>query len=109
MCVLESKVQVSSKGLPKWETRTRIVACLGRLPLHVGNVALVLNPSSGHVSSQYHVVFDNDFSLIPALCANAVPRNWVEIVTRSSESVSNSGIDSSKVLFNQQFNDPNEP
>ena len=48
--VLESKVQTSSKGLPKWEPRSRIGIYLGRSPAHAGNVALVLNPSSGHVS-----------------------------------------------------------
>ena len=65
--VLESKVQNSPKGLPKWEPRSRIVMCLGRSPDHAGNVALVLNPSLGHVSPQFHVVFDDNFSLIPAL------------------------------------------
>ena len=72
MYVLESKVQTSSKDLPKWEPRARIGVYLGRSPVHVGNVAMVLNLSSGHVSLQYHAVFDDDFSLIPSLRTSTV-------------------------------------
>ena len=69
---LESKVQTSSKGLPKWEPRARIGVCLGRSHVHAGNVVLVLNPSSGHVLPQFHVVFDDGFALIPALRLNTI-------------------------------------
>ena len=31
---------------------------LGHSPYHIGSVALVLNPETGHVSPQFHVVFD---------------------------------------------------
>jgi len=47
--ILESKVQSSSKGLPKWNPHSRIGIYLSRSPAHAGNVALVLNPSSGYV------------------------------------------------------------
>ena len=78
--VLESKVQTSAKGLPKWESRARIGVYLGRSPAHAGNVALVLNPSTGHVSQQYHVIFDNAFALTPALRMKTVPANCREVV-----------------------------
>ena len=60
--VLECALQTSSKGLPKWEPRSRLGIYLGHSPLHAGSVALVLNPSSGHVSPQYHIVFDDNFT-----------------------------------------------
>ena len=107
--VLESKVQTSSKGLPKWEPRARIGVYLGRSPAHVGNVALVLNPSSGHVSPQFHVVFDDDFRLIPALRSNAVPPNWADLVTKSSEATSSPDIDSTKIWFQQHYDSPHDP
>ena len=50
MYALESKVQISLKGLPKWEPRARIGVYLSRSPVHVGNIAMILNLSSGHVS-----------------------------------------------------------
>ena len=34
---------------------------VGRSPSHASNVALILNPRTGHVSPQFHVVFDDDF------------------------------------------------
>ena len=70
---------------------------------------LVLNPSSKHVSLQYHVVFDNNFSLILALYTNTVPSNYTDLVTHLSESTSNSEIGSSKVQFNQQYKDLANP
>ena len=71
--VLEHKVQDSSKGLPKWKPRSRTGSHLGRSPDHTGNVALFLNHFSSNVSPPFNVVFDNEFSLMPALSMNAVP------------------------------------
>jgi len=107
--VLESKVQTSAKGLPKWEPRARIGVYLGRSPAHAGNVALVLNPSTGHVLPQYHVIFDDAFTLIPALRMKTVPANWADLVEKTSESVSASEVDSSKIWFNQSFSNPHRP
>ena len=59
--VLESRVQTSSKGLPKWDPRARIGIYLGHSTAHAGNVALVLNLSLGYVSPQFHVVLNDNF------------------------------------------------
>ena len=107
--VLEKKLQSSSKGAPKWEPRARIGVYLGRSPAHAGNVALVLNPSSGHVSPQFHVVFDDEFTLISALRCNTVPANWADLVATSTESVSSPDVDSSKLWFKQTYNDHTDP
>ena len=61
--ILDSKLQSSSIGPPKWDPRTRLGIYVGRSPYHAGSVALVLNPRTGHVSPQYHLVFDDDFQL----------------------------------------------
>ena len=53
--------QAGGPGLPKWEPRSWIGVYLGHSPFHAGSVALVFNLTTGHVSPQYHVVFDNDF------------------------------------------------
>ena len=55
--VLDSRLQSSMSKIPKWEPRSRIGIYVGQSPCHAGNVALVLNPKTGHVSPQYHVFF----------------------------------------------------
>ena len=73
MHVLESKAQNSSKGLLKWKPLSRIYVCLGQHPSHAINVTLILNTSSGHMALHHHAVFDNEFTLMPALRMNTVP------------------------------------
>ena len=65
--VLGSQLQSNPKGVPKWEPWARLGVYLGRSPAHVGNVALVLNPKTGLVSPQFHVVFDDGFTTVPHL------------------------------------------
>ena len=64
--VLDSRLHdAGGAGPPKWEPRSRIGVYLGHSPFHAGSVALVFNPSTGRVSPQYHVVFDDEFSTVP--------------------------------------------
>ena len=58
---------------------------LGRSPSHASNVALVLNPKTGLVSPQYHVVFDDDFTTVPHLRKGTMPSNWETLVKNSRE------------------------
>ncbi len=49
--ILDSRLHnASSIGPPKWELRSNIHVYLGHSLLHAGSVALVYNPSTGHVS-----------------------------------------------------------
>ena len=52
--------------------------------MHAGSAALVLNLSSGHVSPQYHVVFDDNFTTVSNLRSGTVPANWKSLVEVSS-------------------------
>ena len=61
--VLDPKLQ-DSKKLPKWSMRSRRGIYLGVSPFHSSTVHLVLNPSTGSITPQYHVVFDDSFSTI---------------------------------------------
>jgi hypothetical protein len=62
--VLDSRAQsAGGPGPPKWEPCSRIGVYLGHSPFHAGSVALVFNPHTGRVSPQYHVVFDDTFSI----------------------------------------------
>ena len=57
--VLDERFQGNLSGIPKCKTHSRAVICLGLSPFNVGSVTLVLNPETGHVSPQFHVVFDD--------------------------------------------------
>ena len=51
----------SGNTIPKWSPRARLGINLGRSPIHARNVYLVLNITTGLVSPQFHVKFDDLF------------------------------------------------
>jgi hypothetical protein len=63
--VLDHRLQSGTGKIPKWEPWARIGFYVGHLPSHVSNVGLILNPRTGHVSSQFYVVYDDDFTTVP--------------------------------------------
>ena len=58
---------------------------VGHSPDHASDVALVLNPRTGLVSHQYHVVFNDTFSTISHLKDEAEPSNWHHLVENCCE------------------------
>jgi transposase InsO family protein len=54
-------------SIPKWNHRARMGMFLGFSNEHSSLVPLVLNLRTGHVSSQYHVIFDDNFETVPSL------------------------------------------
>ena len=91
--ILESGLQSGSIGPPKWDPRARLGIYVGHSPAHAGSVALVLNPSTGHVSPQYHVVFDDDFTTVPNLRNGTMPTIWRELAKDRSECVTDAAYD----------------
>ncbi len=84
--ILDSRLcNVDSIGPPKWEPRSNMRVYLRHSPFHSGSVALVYNPFIGHVSPQYHVVFDNDFTLVPYMEAGTIPPHWSDLLHSSSQ------------------------
>jgi hypothetical protein len=83
--VLDHRLQGGPGGPPTWDLRARVGIYLGRSPFHANNVALVPNPRTGHISPQYHVVFDEDFTIVPFMSSGTVPPNWAELVKLSTE------------------------
>jgi hypothetical protein len=61
--VLDPALQ-DAKKLPKWSRRSRRGIYLGLSKVHSSNVHLVLHPETGHISPQYHLVFDDTFSTV---------------------------------------------
>ena len=62
--VLDAMFQGNIAGLPKWETRSPAGIYLGHSPFNAVSVSLVLNQVTIHVSPQFYVVFDDEFSTV---------------------------------------------
>ena len=60
--VLEPKLQIHQK-LPKWNQRARIGKFLGVLDEHYSLVENVCHLSTGYISPQFHLVFDDLFKM----------------------------------------------
>jgi hypothetical protein len=48
-------------------------------------MALIINPRTGHVLPQYHIVFEDTFSTIPYMDAGTVPPHWEDLLNHSSK------------------------
>ena len=64
--VLDPKLQ-DGKSIPKWNSRSRQGMFIGFSPEHSSMVPLVLNLETGHISPQFHVVFDDHFHTVSSL------------------------------------------
>ena len=91
--VLDAGLQSGSIGPPKWDPRSRLGIYVGHSPFHAGSVALVMNPTTGLVSPQYHLVFDDDFTTVPFLRLGTEPSNWQELCKNCTELVTEEAYD----------------
>jgi hypothetical protein len=82
--VLDHCFQSGNGIISKWKPHARMGIYVGWSPSHAFHVALVLNPRTGHVSSQFHVVFDDDFTTVPYLCTATVPAHQADLVRSSA-------------------------
>ena len=84
--VLDARLHIAGgAGPPKWELRSRIGVYLGHLTFQARIVALVWNSTTDRVSTQYHVIFEDDFYSVPYIKAGTFPPDWENLVKYSSE------------------------
>ena len=81
--VLDHCLQPELGKISKWEPRSQMGIYVGLSPLHASNVGLILNPCRGHVSPQFHVVYNNDFTRVSYLCSAYVHPHWAQLVEAS--------------------------
>jgi hypothetical protein len=81
--VLDPKLQ-DSKRIPKWSMRSRRGVYLGISKHHSSTVHLVLNPATGDISPQYHVLFDDHFSTVFSN-GDFDPSVWESLVISNKE------------------------
>ena len=92
----------------KWEPRSRCGIYLGHSPTHAGNVAMVLNPKTLHVSPQFHVVFDDTFSTVDHMEKGTIPPNWQELVDASENLEPEGTTELEKIWSSQTMDEPIE-
>ncbi|MGH7974178.1 MAG: hypothetical protein ACREBR_01535, partial [bacterium] len=61
--VLDRSLQ-DGKKIPKWRPRSRRGMFVGISPEHASTIGEILNLTTGSISSQYHVVYDDWFSTV---------------------------------------------
>lgn len=59
--VLEDKLQAQNAH-NKWSDRSKVGIYLSHSPHHASNVPLVLNTQTGHVTPQFHCIYDDAFA-----------------------------------------------
>lgn len=64
--ILDPKLQ-SGQKLPRWQPRSRQGIFMGLSMIHSSEVPLVLNTTTGSITPQFHVVFDDEFSTVASL------------------------------------------
>ena len=77
---MDAILQGNIAGLTKCEHHSHTGIYLGYSPFNAGSVDLVLNPETGNVSSQFHVVFDDEFSTLTFMKEVTLPPNCTDIV-----------------------------
>jgi hypothetical protein len=88
--VLDPTLQ-DGKKLPKWKPRARRGLYVGVSPIHSSTVGRVLNLNTGHVSDQYHCVYDDLFSTVnspeggPFGIDNFSVQHWTRLIESGYE------------------------
>ena len=58
-----------------------------------------MNPKTGLVSPQFHLLFDENFETVPHICAVTVPENWADLVNNSREKSTEGFYNTTKIWF----------
>ena len=84
--VLEKTIGDGRK-LPRWKPRSTRCVNMGLSSKHASTVPIILNPSTGYITPQFHIVFDDWFSTIASTVATLPDSNspaWATLFGESS-------------------------
>jgi hypothetical protein len=81
--VLDKRLQ-DGDSLPKWKSRSWLGVYIGHSLQHAGNVPVIYNPSTTHVSPQFHVVFDDKFSTVSST-PQAINNEFLKTLFKKSQ------------------------
>lgn len=77
-CYVLSTKSTNTQRKNKWTYKATKGIYLGKSRSHASNVALILNTKTKHISPQYHIVFDENFTTT-GITENKMPENWDEL------------------------------
>jgi hypothetical protein len=66
VCILDVYLQ-DGKKIPKWSPCAHLGLFLGFSDLHFSQIPLVHNVATGHISPQFHIIFDDKFENVNSL------------------------------------------
>jgi hypothetical protein len=107
--VLDPALQ-DGKKIPKWDSKARQGVFVGFSREHSTSVPLVLNPRTGHVSPQFHVIFDDAFWTVPSLYSvEEHDKRFEQLFESSSEQfLDPSDVEAGVELLEDQWLSPDE-
>ena len=76
--------------------------------MHAGSVVLLLNPSTGHVSPQFHVLFDENFTTIGHMQDARTPPSREEMYKNSAKVAADEAFNLAETWFNDLTNASND-
>ena len=82
--VLEPKLQKPGVKIPKWAPRSQQGRFMGFSRFHSTLIGLILNPRTGSISPQFHVVYDDVFSTVHSSQDLQASEQWNKLFTSSS-------------------------
>jgi hypothetical protein len=85
--VLDPKMQAGKK-LPRWEPQSKRGMFMGISMQHPSEVHMVLNLTTGSITTQFHVVFDDLFSTVSSVDReHEPPDHWEDLWLESSTQI----------------------
>ena len=82
--VLNKSSQDNPSAAKKWTSRCWQGVYVGFSPMHASTVALIYNPSTKHVTPQFHVTYDEDFSTVTLSDPIALETRLAQLFNSSS-------------------------
>ena len=77
-CYVLNPKLVEGQKIPKWDPRSRQGKFVGYSKEHASNAGLILNCTTGFMSPQYHVLYDDSFESVPG-CDEDQNRNLMQV------------------------------
>jgi hypothetical protein len=85
--ILDPKVQQGQK-LPRWQPRSRQGIFMGLSQQHTSEVPQVLNIAMGSITTQFHVLLDDQFTTVNSIAREEEPPcHWEELCLENSVQV----------------------
>ncbi len=102
--ILNPSFQQGNK-VPRWKPRSQVGIYLGFSPNHAFSIPLVLSTTTGLVSPQFHVVFNDHFPTMDCLKTNKLPTHWSTLLTTSTSKLVDNDFNSTKFVDASWFAD----